>query len=146
MEIFHAFGIDYRLLIVQIVNFGVLLLVLWKFLYTPLLKMMDDRKAAIHKGVLDAEHASKKLAEAEAEKRALLTKAAQDADALSERARKDAAEKERHATLEAEAKAARVLAEAESKSAEMKQQALAESKQEIAKLVVLGMEHALKQK
>src|SRR3989344_4551965 len=139
MEIFHAFGIDYRLLIIQIVNFGVLLLVLWKFLYTPLLKMMDERKAAIHNGVVDAQHAAAKLAEAEAEKRAMLTKAAHDADSLGERARKDAADKERHATLEAEVKATRILAEAESKSEEMKQQALAESKQEIAKLVVLGM-------
>lgn len=146
MEIFHAFGIDYRLLIIQIVNFGVLLLVLWKFLYTPLLKMMDERQAAIHKGVTDAQEAAEKLAQAEAEKKVLLTKAAHDAESMSERSRKEAADRERQAVLDAEAKAARIMKEAESKSEEMKKQALSQAEQEIAKLVVLGMEKELNAK
>jgi len=146
MEIFHAFGVDYRLLLIQIVNFGVLLLVLWKFLYKPLLKMMDDRQAMVAKGVTDAHEAKRKLAQAEEEKRALLTSATKDADMLIDQARKEASDKERQATQDAEVKASRILAEAESISADMKKKALDESKQEVAKLIVLGMEKALKSK
>ena len=146
MEILHAFGIDYRLLLIQVVNFGVLMLVLWQFLYKPLLKIIDERRGVVEKGVRDAESAAKRLAQAEEEKRTIMSGASKDADAMVERARKEATDRERQAVLDAEAKAVRILKDAEGQSEEMKKKALAEAQEDIAKLVVLGMERAMKSK
>ena len=146
MEIFHAFGVDYRLLLIQAVNFGVLMLALWAFLYKPLMKLLDDRKQKIEKGVHDAEAAEAQLQEAEEAKKAMLVKATKEADLIAERARKDLAEKEKQATAEADEKAGRILANAQKESAEMKAQALLGAKDELAKMIVLGAEKALRTK
>ncbi len=146
MEIFHAFGVDWRLLLIQAVNFGVLMLILWRFLYRPLLRLLDDRRAKVEKGVHDADKAHRQLMEAEHEKRAMIAAATKEADALSERARKDIALREKEAALAADEKAARMLAQAEKESAELKAQALAGAKNEMAKLIVLGAEKALRTK
>lgn len=143
MEIFHAFGIDYRLLIIQAVNFGVLMLVLWAFLYKPLLKLLDERRVKIEKGVHDAELAGIELKEAESKKRAMLVAATKEVDALAERARKELSDREKQATTAADEKVSRMLINAEKESAELKAQALLGAKDEMAKMIVLGAEKAL---
>ena len=54
-ELFAASGINWQLLIVQAINFGLLLFILWYFLYTPILKLIDDRQKKIAEGVKTAE-------------------------------------------------------------------------------------------
>lgn len=146
MEIFHSFGVDWRLLIIQAVNFGVLMLALWAFLYKPLLKLMDERRAKIEKGVHDADAAALQLKEAEDKKRELMVAAAKEADALSERSRKNIAQQEKEASIAADEKAARLLAQAEKESAELKAQALVGAKDELAKMIVLGAEKVIRGK
>ena len=146
MEIFHAFGVDWRLLLIQAVNFGVLLLALWVFLYKPLLKLLDERRAKIEKGVHDANLAEMKLEGAEAEKKTILVAASKEADALAERSRKALAEKEKQATADVEQKIARMMQGAEKESVEMKAQALVGAKEELARLIVLGVEKTLRTK
>lgn len=47
-------GIDWKLLIAQIVNFTILLLILKKFLYTPVLDMLHKRSNVIAKSIQEA--------------------------------------------------------------------------------------------
>lgn len=42
-EIVHALGIEWKHLLAQIVNFGILAFVLFKLVYKPLLKVIDER-------------------------------------------------------------------------------------------------------
>jgi F-type H+-transporting ATPase subunit b len=49
MDFLEKIGIDFKLLIAQIVNFGVLLLILNKFLYKPLIKKLEERSNKIKK-------------------------------------------------------------------------------------------------
>ena len=81
-ELLTTFGINWKLLLAQGFNFAVVLLVLWKFLYQPVLKMLDERRAAIEKGVKDAAAASEKLANADSEGREIVTKASQAAESM----------------------------------------------------------------
>lgn len=143
MEILHVFGIDWRLLIVQVVNFGVLMALLYVFLYGPLLKLIDARRAKIAKGVQDAERAEHNLARAEEERRSIVAAAAKEADAMGERARTEALAKEKQLSDEAQAKAQRIVAAAEAESEELRARALANAKEEMARLIVLGAEKAL---
>jgi len=143
--VFAAFGIDWRLLLIDSINFGVLLFALWYFLYAPLTKMLETRRQKVAEGVHDAEQAGIKLREIEEAKSGILADAGQEADELLRKARLAAAEKERALVIAAEAAAARTAGEAAAQAAELKAQAIEESKQEVAKLVVLGMEKMLRQ-
>ena len=45
MELFGKLGIEWKLLLAQGLNFILLLIILRKFLYKPILKMLDERRA-----------------------------------------------------------------------------------------------------
>lgn len=47
MELLNKLGIDWRLLIAQLINFSLLLFVLHRFLYKPLLKVLEERRRQI---------------------------------------------------------------------------------------------------
>lgn len=145
MEILHVFGIDWRLLIVQVINFGVLMALLYIFLYGPLMKLIDERRAKIAKGVTDAHAAGEQLARAEGERRSIVASAAKEAEAMAERARTEVALKEKELSDEAHAKAGRIVAAAEAEREELRTRALLEAKEEMARLIVLGAEKALVQ-
>ena len=143
-EIIHAFGIDWRLIVIQMFNFAVLMGALWYFLYTPVMNMLRERETKIQKGVEDAEAARKSLSEAETTKKQVLTEANTEATAVVKRAAVRAEEKSATIIKEAEERALRTLEEAKQKSAEIQRQAFKESEAEIAKVAVLTAEKLLR--
>ena len=144
--IFTTFGIDWRLLLVNAINFGLLLLGLWYFLYTPLMRMLEARRQKVAQGVADAQKAGEELAHIEASRAETLAQAGKEADTIVSQARTAGTHKEREIIESGEAAAARIVAEAEAQAKEAKAQAIAESREEVAKMVVLGMEKVLKEK
>jgi len=145
-QVLSVFGIDWRLLLINAVNFGLVLLALWYFLYAPVLKMLEERRKKVSDGVRDAESAKRELDKIENSRAAVLAAAGRDADALSAAARAAGAQKERELVQKGEAAAATLVRDAAAQAAEMKARSIEESKQEVAKLIVLGMEKAFKTK
>ena len=141
-DLFAAFGIDWRLLLVNGVNFGLLLLGLWYFLYKPLTNMLEARRQKLIQGVRDAETAAHELSKIEESRAGVLAQAGKEADEVVSRARALGAEKQRALVEAGEANAAALLSEAEAGAKQLKEEAIAQSKQEVAKLIVLGMERA----
>jgi len=141
-DLFAAFGIDWRLLLVNGVNFGLLLLGLWYFLYKPLTQMLESRRQKMAQGIHDAEAAAHELSQIEASRAAVLAEAGKEADDVVSRARALGAEKQRALVEAGEANAAALLSEAEAGAKQLKEEAIAQSKQEVAKLIVLGIERA----
>lgn len=60
-ELIKNFGIDWRLLVAQAVNFFVLLIVLWKFAYKPILSVLRKRREDIEKGIRASQEAQSRL-------------------------------------------------------------------------------------
>ncbi len=139
-QVFAAFGIDWRLLIINAVNFALLLVALWYFLYGPLTRMLETRREKLAQGVHDAEEAARQLSEIKDSRAEMLASAGREADTVLALARSAATQKEHELKAAGEAAAERAVAEARVQAQELKAQALAESKQEVAKLIVLGME------
>ena len=135
-----TFGVDWHLLLINAINFGLLLLVLWYFLYAPVMKMLEERRERVVQGVRDAEAAAQKLHEIEASRASALAQAGKEADALVAAARAAGTQKERDLVQKGEAAAQRAVAEAQAQALELKTRSIEESKQEVAKLIVLGME------
>ena len=145
-EIINAFGIDWRLIVIQVFNFAMLAGILWYFLYTPILKLLADREAKIKKGIEDAEEAGRALALADAEKQTILSAAQGEASAIVQRASGHAEEKGAGIVAEAMQKAERVAEDAREKALEIKAQAHKESEAEIAQVAILAAEKIINQK
>lgn len=62
-ELLTNFGINWKLLLAQAANFLLLLFILKRYAYGPLLKMMKTRKDEIAKGIQFTKDGEKKLAE-----------------------------------------------------------------------------------
>ncbi len=63
MEILNQFGINPILLAAQVVNFLILLFILKKFLYGPILKVLETRKKTIEQSLKSAEEIERRLKE-----------------------------------------------------------------------------------
>ncbi|QSH39550.1 F0F1 ATP synthase subunit B [Candidatus Kaiserbacteria bacterium] len=145
-EIARVFGLNWKLFIVQTVNFGVLLLVLWYFLYRPVLNMIDARRQKIEEGVASAEKAQERLGEIEGEREDVLKKATTEADEILSTSKDRAQEKASEIVTEAGNRAESLVESAQQRAEEMKEQALRESKEEIGKAAILAAEQILKKK
>jgi len=145
-QLIQAFGIDTKLIVIQIINFVVLVAVLSYFLYKPLLKVLTEREEKITQGIKDAEAAATAKAEADDEKKAILTKAHSEAEEVAVRAKESADEKAASIAAAADEKAASIVTAAEQKAVDIKDQAHKDSEAEIAKLAVLAAEKVLQEK
>lgn len=144
--ILQAFGIDWRLLIINAVNFALLLGALWYFLYEPLTRILEERRTKVAQGVADAEEARTKLEEIQSARAEMLAEAGKEADDVLARAREGALVKGREIVSSGEKAASRIVSEAEAQAEELKRRAILESREEMARLIVLGAEKALAEK
>ncbi len=145
-QLIEAFGIDARLILIQVVNFGLLMAVLTYFLYKPVLKVLAERQEKIAQGVKDAEEAGKAKAEATEEKKIVIAAANKEAEAMTARAKEHAVVKADEILAAAQAKAEQTTKDAALRSEEIKSAALKESEAEIAKLAVLAAEKVLQKR
>jgi len=60
-------GINVTWLLAQVVNFGLLLFILWQFAYKPVLKMLNDRKQKIQDSLDYSERVKREAAEQQKE-------------------------------------------------------------------------------
>lgn len=144
-QLIQAFGIDAKLIVVQVVNFVILLALLSYYLYKPVLKVLADREEKVAQGVKDAENAAKALATAEDEKQEIVSAAHKEAEDVASRAKAHADKKAADIASTAEEKAASILSVAELKAERIKIQAQKDSEAEVAKVAVLATEKLLKQ-
>lgn len=146
MEALSNLGIDWKLFLAQAVNFLVLLFILRRFAYRPMLEFLEKRTERIEKGLKDAEAAGVKLKAIAEEEKKVLGAARAEARNLLQQAEKAAKARDTHRLAETEEKAKKFLAEAESRIQEEKEKMLVEAKREIAETVVLAVERILKEK
>lgn len=142
-QIVATFGIDWKILLIQVLNFSVLWYLLWRFLYQPVTTLIESRRAQIIEGVANAERASTALKDSQAKKAEILTAASLEAEQLVAQARASAQAREVTLMQEAQEKYNRMLREAELKGEEIQRTALRESRDEMARLIVLGVEKTL---
>ncbi len=145
-DIIYKFGIDAKLIIVQIINFVILAGLLSYFLYKPVLRILAERSDKIAQGIADAEAAGVAKSEADKEKQIIVAEAHKEAEAVSARAKEHADAKTSEIISDAEEKANAIARMAEVKSEEIKAKAHKDSEAEIAKLAVLAAEKVLRQK
>jgi len=138
-------GIDPGVLIAQLVNFFLLLGLLSLVLYKPVMRMLRERQERIAKGLAEAELASKRAAQAEADYQKRLEEARREAQAIVAQAR-ETAEKERQSLLaQAQAQVQELRARAEQDIQHERQAALAALQGQVADLAIAAAGRVLGQ-
>jgi F-type H+-transporting ATPase subunit b len=143
-QIINVFGIDWKLIFAQVVNFGVLLCILWYVLYKPMIRLIEQRRAQIIQGVADAERASQALRDADAKRSEILTTAILEGERLIDEVRERVKRDELALVRTAHEKQERILAEASLKAEEVHRKIVQEAKEDVARMVVLGVEKNLR--
>lgn len=92
MEIIKNFGLSPLLLVAQIVNFLIILFLLKKFLYKPVLTVLKKRQITIKEGLKQAEDARIKLEKVVIEEKNILRQAQLQSKKMIEDAKFDAIE------------------------------------------------------
>ena len=122
MNIASQFGINPFAFLSQLVSFGIVFLILWKWGFPVVIRSLEKRQAVIREGVENAEKARHDLAEATAR-----------AEQLLQEARVQAQETIAQATRVAEREANRIQEEAHARAAQIEQQQVARIQQEAAR-------------
>jgi len=131
-------------LIIQVINFGLLLLVLWRFLYRPLLGKMEERTQAIVKSLAEAQ-AARAEAQREREEHAARVQAAYaEAQAIRAAALKEAEEEQRRLVEGARAEANRLVAAAKAELEQDVRRAKQELRREVGDLAIAVAERLIK--
>ena len=89
-SVLGALGVNWKLFIAQLINFSVVLFVMWKWVYTPLIKIIDARTAKIDKGLNDAHAAAAAKSGAEKASEEAIVAARNEAQRILEEAQKAA--------------------------------------------------------
>lgn len=143
MEILAKLGIDWKLLIAQAVNFLVLLWVLRRYAYGPLLRALEARTKRIEQGLKDAETSKSKLASVLDEERRILAKAREEAHTILTTAETRAKQRDSLMLEDTKEKINRMIAEADQRLSENQAKLLREAKAELADLVLLSTQKVL---
>src|SRR6266540_2860873 len=131
-------------LIIQVVNFGLLLFLLAKLLYRPLVGKMEERTQAIRKSLEEAQ-AARAEAQREREEHAAKIQAAHaEAQAIRAAALKDAAEEQRRLVEAARGEAARLVDSAKAELEQDVRRAKQELRQEVSDLAISVAERLIK--
>lgn len=139
-----VFGVNGKLLIIQAVNFGLLLFVLHRFLYRPVLKIVDARREKIERSIKEALRVEQELGQAEVEKTHMLREAREKGDAFLEVAKKHALDEEHLIIKDAHRKAVHIFNEAERRIEREREEMLEKAEREVARMAILAAEKILR--
>jgi len=133
-----------KTLLIQVLNFGLLLALLWRFLYRPLLAKMNERTQAIRKSLEEAQ-AARAEAQREREAHAARIQAAHvEAQAIREAALKEAAEEQHRLVENARAEAARLVESARAELEQDVRRAKQDLRREVSDLAIGVAERLIK--
>ena len=142
-ELFHTLGIDWRLLGAQVLNFAVLALLLTRFLYRPMMKMLDERRekaAVIGEQSLALAEARRAFEQEMARERSI---ARQEADRIVQEAREKAGDARTRMLQEAEADAAAARERFRAELVRERDRVFREAQHELAGLALFAAEKVL---
>jgi F-type H+-transporting ATPase subunit b len=111
-ETLHSLGIYWPKLVAQMVNFAIVLFILWKFAYRPVLKMLEERRQKVAEAMINAQKAREELARTEAQRQQVLAETNAQANKLIEEARAAAAKVREDDTQKAIREAEQIVSKA----------------------------------
>jgi len=138
MEIVDLFYVSWHLLIAQAINFAIVLFVLWRFAYKPILKIMNERTSTIEKGLEDAKKAEENLIRAKEEEESIIKGARSKGQEIIESADRDADSVKKEKIEQTRQESEKIITDAKSQIRAEREKMLAELRSELGELVMLA--------
>lgn len=135
---------EYGLFVWQVVVMIILIFLLTKFAWKPVMKAVGEREASINDALVSAEKAKEEMANLKADNEKLLQQARAERDEMLKEAQQMKKTIIEEATEDANEKAERILDKAQITIESEKKQALAEIKSQVAELSVQIAETVVK--
>jgi F-type H+-transporting ATPase subunit b len=129
-------GIDWPRFIAQTINFAIVLWVLNRFAFRPVLRLLEERRARIAESLQNAERIQKELAAAEEARREILQKANVQASQLIADAEQTARLQGERLLKEAAEESERILAKARARTEQEQRESRAVVRREVGELVL----------
>ena len=145
-SIIETFHIDWKVIIAQALNFGIVFVVLYVYALKPLSKLMKERSERIDKGLEDAKTNNEMLKQTTLKYDEAMAQVKIEASNIFTQGKKEA-EAERQRMVEEAKKEAENIVSAGKKSLEAeKEKMVQEAKNEIATIAMLAAEKIMKEK
>ena len=135
-QIARTFGVDWPHLIAQMISFGIVCFLLYRFAYGPVLRMLADRRRLIAESLANAAKVKAELARTETQRQEVMAQANAQATQFIEEARAAADVLLKKETKKAMSTAEEIIVKAQQAAAQDHARMLAELKQEVGRLVV----------
>ncbi|HTM68207.1 MAG TPA: F0F1 ATP synthase subunit B [Candidatus Binatia bacterium] len=139
-------GINGKLFLAQLVNFGIVFFVMWKWVYTPLLKIMDERTKKIEQGMSDAEAAGALLRASEDQGAKAIADARKAAKAILDEAAAAAETERQEASKKARLEVEKIVAQGRDQLKAEQRKMVSDAKAEVGALVAMAAEKVLREK
>ncbi|EKE19695.1 MAG: hypothetical protein ACD_8C00124G0044 [uncultured bacterium] len=146
MELINALGLNVKILLAQLINFGVLVFVIYKFAYGPIMKVLDERQEKIEKGISNANEAGKKLVQIEEKEKLVLAEAKKEAQEIIKKAQEIAESGKAQIIETTKQEAANIMANTQKKIEQEREKIMGEIKGEISGLILTVTEKIINEK
>ena len=133
-------GLNWKLFLAQLLNFGVVLFVLWRWVFRPLSGALEQRRLKIEGSVKKAEEIEARLNLLAVERKETMQKARQEADGIIKDALTAASNIKTEGEAAARAQSEKILNDTKVEINAEKDRALKEVKTEIATIVIAAAE------
>ena len=136
MDALAKLGFNMPVFIAQLINFGLLLLLLRLFAYKPIMKMLYQRAQRIRESLEAGERAKQEAVSAEKEVAKKIEEASASGQKIVEQASKAAEDVRKRAEQDARKEAEAIIEKAHVETQRQKEESMAELRKEVADLAV----------
>ncbi|MCD8483008.1 MAG: F0F1 ATP synthase subunit B [Verrucomicrobia bacterium] len=137
IDLANTFGVDWRIILAQIVNFALVAYLLWRFAFKRVMASMEERQKQIADGLRFADESKLQLAEAEKTKAEIIRAAQAEGQEILREVKEKAQAFHDQQTKETSQKVEEMLQRGREANELERQKMLSEVRREIASLVVL---------
>ena len=139
----HQFGLNWQLLIAQIINFTLLLLILKALLWKPIIAALDNRRDRIEKSLKHADDITEQKAKADAEIAKRLEEMHVRADEIIAQGKERASEEVKKILADAQEQAKKISASADKQIAKEREALYAEIRGHVVDLTIAATQKVL---
>ncbi len=143
MQAFATLGLNWAGFIWHLINFAILFFVLYRFLFPPVLRMLDERQARIRESMERAESLREESTRAAEAVKAQLDEARREGQNIINNATQIAERLRSERQQQAQAEYETILRRAQEDAAREREQAFAELRQQVADLAVMAAERII---
>lgn len=144
MQILDALGINAVAVVWHLVNFLILIVVLQRFLYRPVMRMLDERAARIRDSLAQAEAVREETSRLQEEAGKILDEARSEGQRLREEARRAADQMLAAAQRQAREESERIIERAQADLVREREQAFLELRQQVVDLTLAAASRVLR--